>query len=220
MRDWLSKNVPSQDEAQMHELKVVFGPGASYYAFAGGDCVYHDLPKGLTEAIEARKEEGLGHPDILALGGTASKGGTYLACWSGKAANWSLNTETSFYKLVEDGDYDELADVYLSPVRSQDFVAVKRDGRITWSIPGGMSEDTFPRYFLAHMQRNAEEFGKTYDMELTGGTEKHTLITPETKYTFESPAVSIGKKALDLAQSSVEVVADKSSRWLSWIWKS
>ena len=134
LRDWLNEHVPSSDAAQMEKLRVVFGPGASYFACDGGhQCIRHDLPQRLSKAIEKRKAEGLGWPDVLALSAAAGR------------ASWSLATESSLYKLVDDEDHDNLREMYLNPTRCGDFVAVHKHGKVTWSLPGGMSEDEFPR---------------------------------------------------------------------------
>jgi hypothetical protein len=92
--DALSAMIAEQSSTRgLQELKVVFGPGNSFYASAGQDMLWHNLPKAMVMHIEQRRSSKVAVPRVVALGSQ----GTWLAIWGKDDMKYELGP---FYKTL------------------------------------------------------------------------------------------------------------------------
>ena len=178
LRRWLEVNVPIHSEAAMLDLKVMFGPGASYFASTFSKCTHHDLPPRLANEIDDRISRGQGPPKIIALGADA----TYFAAW-GLRCIWHLDEKSSLRQTLRDKDTSarEFANIYLDPTDKTHFVAVMKDGWITFAATD--TKGNLSSHVAAHMQTMAKQSGRTYEVKFKGSMDKVTCISPQTNFT-------------------------------------
>ena len=177
------------DQAAMLDLKVVFGSRASYFASTSSECTHHDLPPRLADEIDDRMSRGKGPPMTIALGDEA----TYFAAW-GSRCIWSLNESNSLREKLHDKTTSAraFANIYLDPTNKKHYVAVMKDGWITFSATD--TKGIISRHVAAHMQTMANEFGRTYDVKFLGRIDRITCISPDTNFTHEETLVQEQEK--------------------------
>ena len=177
LRRWLELNVPIHSQAAMLDFKVMFSPGASYFASTFSKCTHHDLPPRLANEIDDRVSRRQAPPDTIALGAD----GTYFAAW-GSRCIWHLDDKSALRQSLRDNTTlaKDFANVDLNPTSKTHYVGVMKDGMITYSAPDTNGKLT--GHVKAHMQHMAKHFGRTYVVKFKGSMDTVTSIGPETNF--------------------------------------
>lgn len=218
LRTFLDDNV-TPDIPSVLETYVVFGPGASYYARCGNECIWNDLPKDLEAKLKRKKTryersiessaedeetKSTWIPRILALGADDH----YFAVWDNDDYMNSLPESSGFTKSINKTNISNLVNVVLSPTESEYYFTLVEKGTIAYYM--GMDRDGLAkRKMLAYLQMRAREDGTTFQRVSTkGNTTTSFAITPETNFGQPEPKKSEDEqpkpKISDTDQSKTE----------------
>lgn len=196
---WLAANVTTEQD--MLNTKIIFGPRASYFAQCNDKCTYHDLPIKLAKTLD-EKRYALSDPAstpkawiprIIALGAND----TFIALWRDGRKVTSLARSSGMLGLARQIDDDNTetvipddrwANIVLSNSDIDEYVAVQKDGVITWYRRG---TDTSNLEILVqadmYMQMRAREDGGTFSFRqgLGEGRMRSLEIGPGSGLTVE-----------------------------------
>lgn len=188
-------------------MRVVFGPGATYFASCGEKCVYHDLPKALQDALFKLPNSRI--PRIVAFG----PDDIFFAVFGESQAIYILYVNHDLYKsLKEDSDeWKRYDNVTMSPHDSQDYIVAYKLGGYGLKMSAALSKHA-GQWLRAHTQQIAKEnpqLSFECSQMLGSGTETHERLDAGTN--FQDDTLQVEDKDGKLKKEETTQKTDSST---------